>query len=71
MASLSQIEIDPDHEMAYRRGYIHGVNEIIAAVREHLTEEQFWRLEIWSSNVLLEWTHNLAGPFLPPGPPAL
>jgi hypothetical protein len=71
MPSLNgRSQIDPDCEIGYRRGYIHGVNAIIAAVRGHLTEEQFWRLEIWS-NVLGEWTHNLAGPFLPPNPPAL
>ena len=63
MPSLNdRSQIDPDREITYRRGYIHGVNAIIAAVREHLTDEQFRRLEIWSSNVLGEWTQNLAAP---------
>jgi hypothetical protein len=70
MPSLNdRSQIDPDREIAYRRGYIHGVNAIIDAVREHLAEEQFKRLEIWSSNVLGEWTRG--GRFEPPDPPAL
>ena len=56
MPSLAEYQIDPDQEMKYRRGYTHGVHEMITAVGERLGESEKTTLLQWASGPLLKWS---------------
>ena len=71
MPLASQVQFDPEAERHYRRGYIHGANEIISALGPMLTEQQRATLGAWSVNTLLPWSRQVREFERPPSPPKL
>ena len=67
---VRQRETETEAEPKYRRGYIHGVHEMIAAVEPHLSEAQLMKLRQWATGELFEWSRG-SGEFLPPPAPKL
>jgi hypothetical protein len=68
MPSLAEHRTDPEQEMKYRRGYIHGVHEMISAVEPYLTEAQLWELRKWATGPLFAWSGGDGEFFAPPVP---
>jgi hypothetical protein len=71
MANLSDMPIDEAGEARFRRGFIHGVQEVINAVEPHLTEEQSMRLGRWVSDELRPWQMSGGGVIEAPSAPDL
>jgi hypothetical protein len=46
---------DFDREWAYRRGYAHGVEVVVAALRPHLPEAIRRKAEVWLACELIAW----------------
>jgi hypothetical protein len=44
-----------DPEQSYRRGYDHGVSDVLAAVRNRLSAQDSAALEEWYSDEVKEW----------------
>jgi hypothetical protein len=55
--SSPQKEFD-DPEQSYRRGYAHGVNDVLQAVRNRLSAQDSAALEDWYRDEVLEWRLN-------------
>lgn len=55
MPSISEYEADPEREAAYRRGYVHGVSEVISGVLHHLPESQRKEVDDWFKLRLSKW----------------
>ena len=72
MAKLSDYEIDPDREGAFRQGYTHGVEAVLMAVSARLSEKEEEQLRRWASGPLLDWRARSGGVFEEaPDPPIL
>lgn len=69
MTNAAKMSDDPAREKRYRHGYTHGVEAMLAAVQDLLTEEQKTRLNAYR-NQLLDWRVG-HGEFQAPNPPAL
>jgi hypothetical protein len=46
---------DFDRESAYRRGYAHGAEAVVAALRPHLPEAIRRKAEVWLVSELMSW----------------
>ena len=46
---------DFDREWAYRRGYAHGAEAVVAALRPHLPEAIRRKAEVWLACELISW----------------
>ena len=72
MGILSELsksrENEPEEELKYRRGYVHGVNEVISAVEPYLTEAQLWELRKWATGPLFAWSGGDEAFLAPPVP---
>lgn len=63
------LEVDPQRERAFRRGYISGIHDALLGVKAKLTEDEFIRLEVWVQESLSPWTTtNLQKAVRPPPP---
>jgi hypothetical protein len=71
MPNISEHEVDPARELAYRRGYTHGVKEMISAIVHKLSASEKKSIEIWFANELTPWSRAGQGHSinLPPPPP--
>ena len=65
MPTLSSMEFNADQENAYRRGYTHGVEAVLLAVKGILTDEQKFLLRTWSTGPLLDWSSKSAWGLFP------
>jgi hypothetical protein len=43
-------------EHKYRRGYLHGVLTIMAALRRQVLKEEFSNLKAWAQGTLQKWS---------------
>jgi hypothetical protein len=69
--SPSDAPMDPRLEHMYRRGYVHGVMAIIAALKGRLPKEEARNLEAWTEETLFKWsTSDLELARRPPEVPA-
>ena len=55
MPGISDHPDDFDREWAYRRGYAHGAEAAVAALRPHLPEAIRRKAEVWLACELLSW----------------
>jgi hypothetical protein len=52
MRGITDHPDDFDREWAYRRGYAHGAEAVVAALRPHLPEAIRRKAEMWLASVL-------------------
>jgi hypothetical protein len=51
-----------DPEQSYRRGYVHGAREVLAAIEQRLPADQWAMVETWLEGDLSKWRlENLRG----------
>jgi hypothetical protein len=51
-----------DPEQSYRRGYVHGAREVLAAIEQRLSADQRGMVETWLEGDLSKWRlENLRG----------
>jgi hypothetical protein len=71
MSDAAEILFDIAAEHRYRRGYLHAMNHLLAALEPSLSLEQSNTLKFWMTNVLSPWAHKVRGPESPPQLPLL
>ena len=59
MRGISDHPDDFDREWAYRRGYAHGAEAAVAALRPHLPEAIRHKAEVWLACELMAWRAQL------------
>jgi hypothetical protein len=71
MRNLSDHKTDAEREPAYRRGYAHGVQAMMSAIVDKLSDAERQRFEVWFANVLTPWStlHGTTS-FAAPEPPS-
>ena len=55
MRGITDHPDDFDREWAYRRGYAHGAEAVVAALRPHLPEAIRRKAEMWLACELISW----------------
>jgi hypothetical protein len=70
MPSLAEHRTDPELELKYRRGYIHGAFAMLDAAAPYLPEVHARILRAWAAGPLMEWSVG-EGEFLPPAAPSI
>lgn len=71
-SSPSDMPVDAKLEHMYRRGYVHGVSQVLAALGERLSRPEQISLQKWLESVLFNWsTSELDTAKRPPAFPAL
>ena len=55
MRGITDHPDDFDREWAYRRGYAHGAEAVVAALRPHLPEEIRRKADLWLACELISW----------------
>lgn len=73
-SSPDDMEVDPQVERGFRRGYVNGLYDALIGVKERLSDDEFRLLEEWISGVLVPWSNTgLSTAIRPPEPtdPAL
>lgn len=55
MRGITDHPDDFDRERAYRRGYAHGAEAVLPALRPHLPEAIRRKAEVWLASELLSW----------------
>ena len=72
MPTLSEHTHDPDREAAYRRGYAHGITNMMSGVVDKLNDEERVKFEVWFSRSLTAWsTGDTSQVITPPDFPRL
>ena len=69
MVKRSDHGIDAESEKAYRRGYVYGVQVMLSAILDKLSETERQNLEVWFANILTPWSQQSTGDARPPEPP--
>ena len=64
-------ESEVEREMAFRRGYVDGVQVMISAIVDRLSKAERQDFKSWFANVLKPWSSQATGNALPPQPPRL
>jgi hypothetical protein len=70
MPSLAEHRTDPEMELKYRRGYVHGAFAAIEAAEPYLPKTHVLILRAWAAGPLMEWSIG-DGESLPPSAPAI
>jgi hypothetical protein len=55
MPGITHHPDDFDREWAYRRGYTHGAEAVVAALRPHFPEAIRRKAEVWLACELISW----------------
>jgi hypothetical protein len=55
MPGITDHPYDFDREWAYRRGYAHGAEAAVVALRPHLPEAIRRKAEVWLGRELMPW----------------
>jgi hypothetical protein len=71
MPALSEMPLNADREEGFRRGYLHGAQAVINAVKPCLSEAQIGKLLVWMSGELRPWQQIREDKFEAPTAPDL
>ena len=58
MPKLSDLPDDAERELAYRRGYVHGVSALMSGVVDKLSDVERQAIEYWFKNELTPWSRG-------------
>ena len=68
MAKRSDDQIDAECEKAYRRGYAYGLQAMMSAIGDKLSDAERQSFEAWFADVLTPWSQGTGNSY-PPEPP--
>jgi hypothetical protein len=72
MVKYSDLPPDTAGETRFRRGFTHGVQEVLRAVEGHLTAAQLQKLRHWAQTDVREWASAGGDATVePPGAPEI
>ena len=71
MTNLTDHEIEMKRELAFRRGYLHGAEAVVACVGAHLSRSDREALSKWLAGELRLWAGELQCDPAPPVAPEL
>ena len=71
MTNLSDHEIEMKRELAFRRGYLHGAEAVLACVGERLPRSDREALSKWLAGELRLWSAEIECDPAPPVAPEL
>ena len=63
MPTLDKLEHTPDRERAYRRGYVHGIENMMTGIRHKLSDEETMAFDRWFTKELFAWSQGDTGKF--------
>jgi hypothetical protein len=55
VSQTSDYPDDPERELTYRRGYVHGVAATISGLVDLLSDEDRRRVQKWFATILTPW----------------
>ena len=58
MRGITDHTDDFDRKWAYRRGYAHGAEAVVAALRPHLPEAIRRKADLWFASELISWRRS-------------